>query len=126
MYTHYKLDDGRFWDIERALFVSDVSSDDFCVRPIGEDGQTADEAGLYFCLKSFGYPLGELKKDADYASEARAKRDALLAETDFMMMPDYPLSEAKRAAVAAYRQFLRDIPEQSGFPRQINWPLKTF
>ena len=32
--------------------------------------------------------------------------------------------EEKKAAVLAYRQALRDIPEQAGFPRQIDWPVK--
>lgn len=124
MYTHYKLDNGRIWDIEAAQFVSVLPADAICRRPVGEDGKTADEAGLHFCLKSFGYPLGELKQDADYAEEAREKRNALIAETDFMAMPDYPLDAEKKAAVLAYRQALRDVPEQTGFPRQVDWPVK--
>ena len=86
--------------------------------------QPADEAGLEFCLRFFGYPLGEFKNDADYAKEAREKRNALIAETDYMAMPDYPLDKEKKAAVLAYRQALRDVPEQAGFPRQIDWPVK--
>lgn len=124
MYAYYKLDDGRVWSIESAQFVSTMPDGADWVRPIGEDGQTADEAGLYFCLKSFGYPLGELKTDEDYAAEARERRNALIAETDFMAMPDYPLDAEKKAAVLAYRQELRDVPEQTGFPRQIDWPVK--
>ena len=126
MYDFYKLDDGKVWSIAEARFVEGLPEGAEWARPLGEDGRTADEAGLRFCLKTFGYPLGEIATDGDYAAEARAKRDALLAETDFMMMPDYPLSEAKRAAAAAYRQALRDVPAQAGFPRQIDWPLKTF
>ena len=124
MYTFYKLDSGKLWDIKNACFASSMPEDAFCVSPIGPDGKTADEAGLYFCLKSFGYPLGELKTDEDYASEAREKRNALIAETDYLAMPDYPLDEERKAAVLAYRQALRDVPEQAGFPRQIDWPVK--
>ena len=124
MYTHYKLDDGRIWSIADACFVHSIPDDAETATPIGEDGKTADEAGLYFCLKTFGYPLGELKTDEDYASEAREKRNALIAETDYLAMPDYPLDAEKKAAVLAYRQALRDIPEQAGFPRQIDWPVK--
>ena len=61
---------------------------------------------------------------AGLAAEARAKRNALIAETDYMAMPDYPLDDEKKAAVLAYRQALRDVPEQAGFPRQIDWPVK--
>ncbi len=124
MKKYYKLDDGRLWDVQQAKFVSMLPEGEFPVRPIGEDGKTADEAGLHFCLKFFGYPLGELKTDEDCASEARGKRNQLIAETDYMAMPDYPLDEEKKAAVLSYRQALRDVPEQAGFPRQIDWPVK--
>ena len=52
----------------------------------------------------------------------RAKRDALLAETDFLMMPDYPLGEEDATALKTYRQGLRDVPTQEGFPTEITWP----
>lgn len=124
MYTYYKLDDGRIWNIADASFVQSLPAEAEVATPVGEDGKTADEAGLRFCLKSFGYPLGELKTDDDYAAEAREKRNQLIAETDFMAMPDYPLNEERKATVLAYRQALRDVPEQAGFPRQIDWPVK--
>ena len=121
---YYKLEDGRIWDVAKAVFVPSMPKDASYAAPVGEDGRTADESGLRFCLKTFGYPLGELKTDADYAAEARAKRNALIAETDYMAMPDYPLDDEKKASVLAYRQALRDVPEQAGFPRQIDWPVK--
>ena len=124
MYSYYVLDDGRVWDISAVRFTDVKPPMDECSVPVGEDGKTADEAGLRFCLKSFGYPLGDLKTDEDYATEARAKRNALIAETDFMVMPDYPLDADRKASVLAYRQALRDVPEQAGFPRQIDWPTK--
>ena len=124
MYSYYVLDDGRVWDISAARFTDGTPPMDECAAPVGEDGKTADEAGLRFCLKSFGYPLGELKTDDDFAADAREKRNALIAETDFLVMPDYPLDAEKKGAVLAYRQALRDVPEQAGFPRQIDWPVK--
>ena len=124
MYTHYKLDNGKIWSIADACFVQSVPEGAETASPIGEDGRTADEAGLYFCLKTFGYPLGDLKTDADYSAEAREKRNALIAETDYLVMPDYPLDDNKKAAILSYRQELRDITKQSGFPRQVIWPEK--
>jgi len=51
--------------------------------------------------------------------DARDKRNALLAETDYTALPDTPeMSDAMKA----YRQALRDVPAQSGFPTTINWP----
>lgn len=58
----------------------------------------------------------------EIAAQVRAKRDALLAETDFLMMPDYPLGEEDSAALKTYRQELRDVPTQDGFPTEVTWP----
>ena len=62
--------------------------------------------------------------DEALAAEARSKRDQLLADTDYLLMPDYPIESDRLAKVKIYRQALRDIPEQSGFPRTITWPEK--
>ena len=124
MFQYYKLDNGRAWSVADGCFVEAVPDGEAFRRPVGEDGKTADENGLRFCLKTFGYPLGEMKTDEDYATEVREKRNALIAETDYLAMPDYPLDDERKAAVLAYRQALRDVPEQAGFPRQIDWPTK--
>jgi hypothetical protein len=51
-----------------------------------------------------------------------AQRNALLANSDWTQLADVPLSAEKKAQWATYRQALRDITDQSGFPDQINWP----
>jgi len=56
--------------------------------------------------------------DAAAASVARSERDAKLTETDWMGMSDVTMS----ADWATYRQALRDVPAQSGFPNSITWP----
>ena len=72
---------------------------------------------------SFTPPAKEdLERDA--ADAARARRERLLAQTDYLAMPDYPLTDEQRKAVAAYRQALRDITEQEGWPRKVVWPEK--
>ena len=50
------------------------------------------------------------------AQEKRAERDNLLAQTDKYMLPDFPITEEKLAQYKAYRQYLRDLPEQTEFP----------
>jgi len=50
---------------------------------------------------------------------ARAERDALLTASDWTQVADAPVDTA---AWATYRQALRDIPSQSGFPDNITWP----
>jgi hypothetical protein len=57
----------------------------------------------------------------DPAADARARRDALLEATDWTQLQDVP--EATRARYVTYRQELRDMPEQSGFPNTIKWPI---
>ena len=121
--THYQLEDDRVWSIADAKFVSTVP-EGAVLGPCPDEGGISSLEGLIGCLDFYGYPKGELKTDAEFAAEAREKRNALLAETDYLVMPDYPLDDEKKAAVLAYRQALRDVPEQEGFPRQIGWPVK--
>jgi len=51
--------------------------------------------------------------------EARQQRNQLLADCDWTQLSDAPVNSS---AWANYRQELRDIPEQEGFPWNINWP----
>ena len=53
-------------------------------------------------------------------ANVRAKRDGLLQETDWMALSDVTMSDT----ITAYRQALRDIPSQSGFPFSVTWPTK--
>ena len=68
--------------------------------------------------------LTDVEYDTVLAASARQKRDRLIATTDYLVTPDYPISDDRLAKVKIYRQALRDIPEQSGFPRTITWPEK--
>ena len=54
------------------------------------------------------------------AEMARAERNAKLAETDWTASSDVTMSDA----MTSYRQALRDVPAQSGFPSDITWPTK--
>ena len=55
-------------------------------------------------------------------AEVRARRDKLLAETDWTQVLDAPISAESRDAFRVYRQALRDITEQEGFPAAVVWP----
>lgn len=59
----------------------------------------------------------------DLASTTRLERDRLLRESDWTQVVDAPLAPEAVAAFAAYRQQLRDVPEQPGFPASIVWPI---
>ena len=68
--------------------------------------------------------LTDAEYDTVLAASARQKRDRLIAATDYLVTPAYPISDDRLAKVKTYRQALRDIPEQAGFPRTITWPKK--
>jgi hypothetical protein len=52
----------------------------------------------------------------------RAIRNDLLKASDWTQIPDSPLGDAKKAEWSTYRQLLRDVPGQPGFPDEITWP----
>jgi hypothetical protein len=57
---------------------------------------------------------GEAVIRTDNALEIlRLKRDALLKESDWTLMPDSPLSDSKKTEWATYRQSLRDLPSNN-------------
>jgi len=58
-------------------------------------------------------------KDAEQAKSVRASRTQLLKDCDWTQIAD---STADKTAWATYRQQLRDITAQSGFPWTITWP----
>jgi hypothetical protein len=62
--------------------------------------------------------------DAQQAAAVRSTRNARIAECDWTQLDDTPITNSKKLEWAAYRQALRDIPDQPGFPWDINWPEK--
>jgi len=60
-------------------------------------------------------------KDAEQAKSMRVTRNAKLAESDWTQLADSP---ENKAAWATYRQALRDIPTQAGFPWEVQWPTQ--
>lgn len=119
----YQIADGRIWNVAVARFVDDVPSQAEVI-PLRRGGALGDVSYLRRTLEFYGYIVGdELLTDEDRARVAREKRDQLLAETDYLLMPDYPISEDALAALKTYRQTLRDVPEQEGFPLYIEWPV---
>jgi hypothetical protein len=84
----------------------------YILGPVFVDGETtaAQEEAAY-----------KAQKDAEFAASARSQRDTLLTQTDWTQVADAPVD---KAAWAAYRQALRDVPQQIGFPTTITWPVK--
>lgn len=57
------------------------------------------------------------------AGEVRNARNLLIKASDWTQLADSPLSAEDKSAWATYRQALRDIPSQEGFPTTVEWPL---
>jgi hypothetical protein len=56
------------------------------------------------------------------AEAIRQKRNKLLKRSDKYILMDFPIDEEKRSQWLTYRQALRNISDQEGFPTLINWP----
>ena len=54
--------------------------------------------------------------------EARAERSTRLAASDWTQAADAPLTENDKSRWREYRQALRDVPDQEGFPESVVWP----
>ena len=57
---------------------------------------------------------------ATEGEKLRIRRNVRLAETDWCALSDVTMS----AEMSAYRQALRDLPAQEGFPYTVTWPTK--
>jgi len=78
-----------------------------------EDGVTTTAAEHEAAYKA--------SKDAEQAKSVRATRDAKLAECDWTQVADAPVD---KAVWATYRQALRDVTAQTGFPWTVEWPTQ--
>jgi len=59
----------------------------------------------------------------NFLTNLRNKRNALLNETDWTVLPDAPLSEQKKVEYLVYRQALRNLPQTQTYDTLI-WPLR--
>ena len=71
------------------------------------------------------YSVADMDDEAKAATDAaqtvsvRDQRNKKLADCDWTQLADAPVD---KAAWASYRQELRDIPSQAGFPWEVTWP----
>jgi hypothetical protein len=63
----------------------------------------------------------EARMDEDQASFIRLARNRKLADSDWTQLSDSP---ADKAAWGTYRQALRDVSAQPGFPWNVTWPVE--
>lgn len=63
------------------------------------------------------------ERTAAMAQSVRAQRDSLLAACDWTQLADVLQGDPLKTSWAHYRQALRDVPEQAGFPFSVSWPV---
>ena len=79
------------------------------------------ESGLY--ILSDGHVVENTEISASIkAIQVRMCRDNLLDDCDWTVLPDSPLSDEEKDLWTEYRQALRDIPQQEGFPFDVEFP----
>jgi hypothetical protein len=105
----------RYSVIENGIVVNVAESE----SALSESWVQSDSAkiGDSFDGSVFSAPNPSL---IELATDARETRDDLLKQTDWRASSDLTLS----SEWSTYRQALRDVPQQEGFPSTINWPTK--
>jgi hypothetical protein len=83
--------------------------------PVFTDGETtaAEQETAY-----------KAQKDAEQAKSVRQSRDDKLKETDWVVIKNLEANANIPGVWEVYRQALRDIPTQEGFPWAIVWPTQ--
>lgn len=84
----------------------------YILGPVFTDGETtaAEQEAAYKAMK-----------DAEQAASVRNSRTEKLKDSDWTQIAD---STADKATWATYRQALRDVTGQTGFPWTITWPTQ--
>jgi hypothetical protein len=87
----------------------------YILGPVFTDGETtaAEQETAY-----------KAQKDTEQAKSVRDSRDTLLAECDWVAIKAFETGSSVSAQWTAYRQALRDITTQAGFPWTVEWPVQ--
>ena len=105
----------------------------FIDSPIEQDGMSlidydvppCPETGYKFNVNTKTWEDGtQQQKYASAVINVRASRASLLEKSDWTQLPNGPLTAEKQAEWQTYRQALRDITTQSGYPYTVSWPTK--
>jgi len=67
--------------------------------------------------------VNEANTIEDNKKSIRSQRNTLLSQTDWALTSDTPLTEEQKTEATTYRQALRDLPAQEGFP-DVAFPTK--
>ena len=129
IYMNIEILSAKFTGSGKRQFLSFVNINGDGPFPFYVSLENSDSSEVYKYIRG-KYDTGELIPDDpdidldQVATDVRFERNRRLNDTDYLMQPDYPISEETRTALKAYRQALRDITSQEGFPQEVVWPEK--
>jgi hypothetical protein len=103
--------------IENNLVVNSIEVNNLSDFPNLVDGSTGG-IGWSYSNDTLVAPPVTPKTAIELATEARKKRNQLLAATDWTANSDVTMT----TEMTAYRTLLRNLPAQADFPTTINWP----
>jgi hypothetical protein len=66
------------------------------------------------------------RRDQEHATAVRQSRDQMLKDTDWVAVKAFETNTPMTSEWTSYRQGLRDITAQAGFPWTIEWPTKPY
>lgn len=106
--------------IEKGVFHIPAGATDIAPAKTGEDELCVfDPARSAWAVIKKEKPFVKTEKVVSAEDRVRAQRNELLAASDYTQLADYP---GDNIAAAKYRQALRDITTQKGFPDKVVWP----
>ena len=105
--------------IENNTVVNTIEVDDLSFLPNLVEA-TEGSIGWSYIDGVFSPPPDDVS-DEEKSERIRLTRDRKLAQSDWTQVADAPVDQA---AWATYRQALRDIPSQAGFPNEVVWPIE--
>ena len=82
-----------------------------------------NDVGIGWTFDGAGIPLPPPPDTEGEAAQVRADRNKRLVESDLMVVPDRwaAMTPEQQSMWSVYRQALRDITTQAGFPFDVQW-----
>jgi hypothetical protein len=117
----------QWFNAEHTSIYLLVDFEDLGVLPFSATMSDCEAHGREIFERAIAGEFGEVAPFVEPAVPAevavinvRLKRDALISVTDWTQLPDVPPTTAEKWL--PYRQALRDITLQEGFPENVTWP----
>ena len=113
--------DNSIYQVSRTTYEPDVTTfpSHLTYTEISQSVFDSMENYLQYKYNTDG-TVTEINHDINMNGYQRALRNEKLAETDYWAVGDRTMT----AEQTAYRQALRDLPTQDGWPDNVTWPTK--